>query len=193
MKHSDLLINNIFDSNSVKVGFLSQTDEFDIVTDVLIDKLANGQRLFIAGNGGSASDAQHLAAEFVCKFKEVRPAIHAEALTSDTALITAIANDFGYEYIFTRQLEAKAVSGDVFLAISTSGNSKNIVDALKYCNENEIFSILLTGKSGGEAKKFADISLIANSDNTAFIQDLHQTIYHSLVECVEIGLNLIKG
>lgn len=160
-------------------------ETFDKVVNLVLETINNGGRVFIAGNGGSAADAQHLAAEFVGRFERERIGLPAEALTTDTSVITAIGNDYGYEDIFARQLDAKATSNDLFLAISTSGNSKNIIKALEYCKYNEIKSVLLTGRTGGKSKPLADFILTVPSDKISTIQNVHQDYYHSMIEYVE--------
>jgi D-sedoheptulose 7-phosphate isomerase len=162
--------------------------DFDRALDHLIQSYTSGGRLYIAGNGGSAADSQHLAAEFVCKLAKPRNAIPAEALTTDTSTLTAIANDFGYEFVFSRQLEAKATPKDMFLGISTSGNSANILEAFKVCQAKSIPSILLSGFEGGKAKSLATYSIIVPGDHTGTIQELHICIYHALCAGVEQAL-----
>lgn len=158
---------------------------FEIVTQLIIKQYQSGGRLYIAGNGGSAADSQHLAAEFLSKLAQDRNPLPAEALSVDTSVITAIGNDYGYEKIFARQLIAKATPKDVFLGITTSGNSQNIIEALKICTQNNIPSVLLTGHQGGEAINLADYCLIAPAKTTSGIQEMHAIIYHSLCEAVE--------
>ncbi len=159
---------------------------FEQICYLITECFRTGGRLYIIGNGGSATDASHLAAEFVCKIGRKRPAMPAEALTTDLATLTAISNDFSYEDVFTRQLEAKMTKKDVLLAITTSGNSKNITKALQ--NFQEYTTILLSGKDGGQAKYYSQYSLIVPGNTASEIQELHQTIYHTLVEVVESNL-----
>ena len=162
-------------------------ETYELMVKEIVNRLKQGGRIYIAGNGGSASDAQHLAAEFVCKIDKERPGIAAEALTTDTSLLTAIANDFGYEYVFSRQLETKCTYKDVFIGISTSGNSKNIIEAFKKCNG---LKILFTGKNTGQAASLCDIVISVQGNTTDQIQELHEIIYHSIVYDVE---NLLFG
>ena len=124
----------------------------------MLECYKNGGKLYLAGNGGSAADSQHLAAELISILAYDRNPLPAEAITTDTSAITAIANDYGYEYIFSRQLEGNASDKDMFLAITTSGKSDNLIKALKFCKERGIKTILFTGKDGGQAIKFADFS-----------------------------------
>jgi len=145
-------------SISAKKEFLSNASLRDLLTKAISEIilcLNNKGRLYIAGNGGSAADSQHLAAELVCRFKKNRAAIPAEALSVDTSIITAIGNDFSFDEIFSRQLEAKLDKNDIFLGISTSGNSKNIIKALKTSNYIGAKSIILTGRDGGDTKNLA--------------------------------------
>jgi D-sedoheptulose 7-phosphate isomerase len=142
------------------------------------DALKAGRKLLIAGNGGSAADAQHLAAEFVSRLCQDRPAMRALALTTDTSALTAIGNDYGYECVFARQLDAVALPGDVFMAISTSGNSPNILRALQAARQMDLITIGLTGKSGGKMAPLCDHCLRVPSDVTMHIQEAHLALEH---------------
>jgi D-sedoheptulose 7-phosphate isomerase len=191
MKYESRLEENLKASIQAKRQFLEdavQKENFRIATQVVVDAYRKGGKLLIAGNGGSAADAQHLAAEFVSKLARPRAALPAEALTVDTSTLTAIGNDFSFDEVFSRQLEGKAKPGDVFLGITTSGKSKNIIKALQVCKELKVPSILLTGKDGGDAKKFADYCITVSGTETSTIQELHMVIYHSLCGCVEAEL-----
>lgn len=145
----------------------------------------NGKKTLLAGNGGSAADAQHIAGEFVSRFYFDRPGIASIALTTDTSILTAIGNDYGYENLFARQVQAQGVKGDVFIGISTSGNSKNILKALEVCKEKDILSIGLTGASGGAMKELCDICIKAPSSCTPRIQESHILIGHIICAIVE--------
>ncbi len=147
--------------------------------------LREGGKLMTAGNGGSAADAQHLAAEFISRLTKDRPALHAVALTTDSSILTAVGNDYGYEYVFSRQIEALGKPGDVFLAISTSGNSPNILRALERCRAQGVYSIGVTGGSGGKMKDLCDSIIIAPSSVTQNIQEAHLMIEHILCGLVE--------
>lgn len=142
------------------------------------DALKAGRKLLIAGNGGSAADAQHLAAEFVSRLCQDRPAMRALALTTDTSALTAIGNDYGYECVFARQLEAVGQPGDIFMAISTSGNSPNILRALELSREMNLVTIGLTGKSGGRMARLCQHCLRVPSDVTMHIQEAHLALEH---------------
>jgi D-sedoheptulose 7-phosphate isomerase len=149
------------------------------------DALISGRKLMVAGNGGSASDAQHVAAEFVCRLVDDRPAMCAIALTTNTSILTAVANDYGFERIFARQIEALGQPGDVFLAISTSGNSPNIVRALEQCRAMGIATIGLTGKTGGKMPPLCDYCLRMPSEVTMYIQQAHLALEHIFSLLVE--------
>lgn len=160
-------------------------NEFSAAVRTVILRYKQGGRLYIAGNGGSAADAQHLAAEFVSKLSHDRAPLPAEALTVDTSILTAIGNDYGYHLVFARQLAAKATTKDIFLGISTSGNSENILEALKICRALAIPSIIFCGRNGGAAKSLADYCIIAPGEQTSTIQELHIILAHTLCGCVE--------
>ena len=145
-------------------------------------------RIYIAGNGGSAADAQHLAAEFVSRLVRERAPLAAEALTVDTSVLTAIGNDYGFDQLFSRQLAGKATDKDVFLGITTSGNSPNILKALEQCRTMRVPSIVFCGRDGGAAKALADYCIIAPGAATATIQELHIVLAHTLCECVEAAI-----
>lgn len=155
------------------------------VAERIAQSLQRGGKLMVVGNGGSAADAQHLAAEFISRLTRDRPALHAIALTTDSSILTAIGNDYGYENVFSRQIEAIGRSGDVLLAISTSGNSPNILKALERCATHGVYSIGLTGGSGGKMKDLCDSILIAPSAITQNIQEAHLMIEHILCGLVE--------
>lgn len=159
--------------------------EFEKAVRLIIDRYKAGGRLYIAGNGGSAADAQHLAAEFVSKLAKDRPPLAAEALTVDSSILTAIGNDYGYEKVFSRQLEGKATHKDIFLGITTSGNSQNILHALDSCRMIGIPSIIFTGRDGGLVKTKADCIVTVPGIATSTIQELHIVLAHTLCECVE--------
>jgi len=149
------------------------------------EALKSGNKLMVAGNGGSAADAQHLAAEFVCRLNQDRPAMRAVALTTDSSSLTAVGNDYGFERIFARQIEALGKPGDVFMAISTSGNSPNILRALEVCREMGIGTIGLTGRKGGKMSPICDYCLNIPSDVTMYIQQAHLALEHIFCTIVE--------
>lgn len=147
--------------------------------------LKSGGKLILFGNGGSAADSQHIAAEFIGKFGIKREGLSAVALTTNTSTLTAIGNDFGFEKVFSRQIEALASKNDVIIAISTSGNSKNVIYAVKLAKKKRIQTIGLTGKNGGKLKDIVDIAIRVPSNNTQNIQESHIMIGHILVGLVE--------
>ncbi len=146
--------------------------------------------LFIAGNGGSAADAQHISAEMVGKLSKDRTPLKAYAMTVDSSYLTAVGNDYGYDFVFSRQVEGLMSSQDVFLGITTSGNSTNLIHAFEMTRKLKIPSILLTGKDGGKiaANKTADLVILAPGTHTAEIQEAHMAIYHGLCFAVEYAL-----
>ncbi|MBI5561237.1 MAG: D-sedoheptulose 7-phosphate isomerase [Deltaproteobacteria bacterium] len=153
--------------------------------EAVAESFKGGGKLLIAGNGGSAADAQHLAAEFVNRFEIERPPLPALALTTDTSNITSIGNDYSFDQIFSKQVRALGKEGDVLLAISTSGTSKNITKAVDAAQAMGIKTIALTGKGGGVLAEKADIVLNVDSKTTARIQEVHITVCHILCELVD--------
>jgi D-sedoheptulose 7-phosphate isomerase len=163
-------------------------DQLIVASNEITQAYKNGGCLHVAGNGGSAADSQHLVAELVSKLYKDRTPIKAFALTVDTSILTAIGNDYGYEFVFERQVRAGMSSNDVFLGITTSGNSRNILAALKACKEIGARSIVLTGPSGGECKGLADILINTPGTRTDKIQENHLVVYHTLCELIEKDL-----
>ena len=155
---------------------------------VICDSLSKGGTLFLCGNGGSASDSQHIAAELVGRFTVNRDTLRTIALTTDTSVLTCISNDFSYDEIFSRQLQALARPGDVLLVLSTSGNSSNVIKALSASASIGVVSIALLGKNGGLAKNNADFSLTVPSYSTARIQEVHILIGHIICQLIEKNL-----
>jgi D-sedoheptulose 7-phosphate isomerase len=151
--------------------------------------LRSGGKLLLFGNGGSAADAQHLAAEFVGRFQMERHPLPAIALTTDSSILTAVGNDYGFEQIFARQVQALGRSGDVAIGISTSGNSSNVTGAIKQAAKQDLNTIGLAGRDGGSLAKCVDISITVRSSNTARVQECHITIGHILCELVENDLS----
>jgi len=154
-------------------------------TEAIVKALKGGHKLFFCGNGGSAADCQHIAAEFVGRFQKERRAWPAIALTTDTSALTALGNDYSFDIVFSRQLQALGQAGDVLIAISTSGNSKNVLEAVKQAKAIGMISVGVTGGSGGQLAGLSDIAIIAASSKTARIQESHLVIFHSLCELVE--------
>ena len=170
------------------VGDAATLGTFERAVELVIARYRMGGRLYIAGNGGSAADAQHLAAEFVSRLARDRAPLPAEALTTDSSILTAIGNDYGFDQVFSRQLAGKATQKDVFLGITTSGESANILEALAQCRRMNIPGIVFTGRSGGAAKGLADFCITAPGSATSTIQELHIVLAHTLCECVEAAM-----
>lgn len=152
---------------------------------MIVDAYEQGKKTLLAGNGGSAADAQHIAGEFVSKFYFDRPGIASIALTTDTSIITAIGNDYGYDKLFSRQIQAQGSAGDVFIGISTSGNSANLVEALRMCGQKGIKTIGLTGFTGGKMDSMCDLCIKVPSGETPRIQESHILIGHIICCIVE--------
>jgi phosphoheptose isomerase len=165
-------------------------EAFERAADALTRCLKGGGRLLVAGNGGSAAQAQHLAAEFVGKYDKLERQAHsAIALNVDTSILTAWSNDYHFDLVFARQVEAHGRGGDVFLGISTSGNSKNILEALQAAKRRGLTTITFLGKDGGKAKGLADIEFIVPSKSTGRIQEAHTVLLHALTDTVEHNLH----
>ena len=185
---TEILKKNLTASIEAKQRFLLQDDQlavFDKAVRDVVDRYRRGGRLYIAGNGGSAADAQHLAAEFVSKLARDRAPLAAEALTVDTSILTAIGNDYGYDQVFSRQVAGKMTEKDIFLGITTSGQSPNILNALDTCRQMAIPTIVFAGRNGGAAKEKSDYCIVASGEMTSTIQEIHIVLAHSLCECVE--------
>ena len=164
--------------------------EDEIINSVnLIEKaFISGNKLLICGNGGSAADSQHFASELSGRYEKERPGLPAISLVTDSSALTAIANDYNYQNVFSRQLQALGRPNDVLFAISTSGNSENVLSAIQYAKTNQISTIGLTGKSGGKMAKLVDIPIIVNGSKTARIQEVHILIIHLICELLEFNL-----
>ncbi len=159
--------------------------QIETLSKKCVELYKNEKKTILAGNGGSAADAQHIAAELVGRYGFDRASIPSLALTTDTSNLTAIGNDYGYDKVFSRQLEGMGQDGDLFIGISTSGNSANIVNAFKSAKEKNITTVALVGKDGGEMAKLADISIIVPSNSTPRIQESHILIGHILCDIIE--------
>jgi len=152
---------------------------------LIVEVLKNGNKVLICGNGGSAADAQHFAAELTGRYKTERRGLPGIALTTDTSALTAIGNDYGYDRVFDRQTEALANKGDLLIGISTSGNSKNVISALNLAKEMGCSTIGLTGRDGGAMNEVCDINLVVPSDNTPRIQEMHILFIHTMCQIVD--------
>lgn len=173
--------------NTIKKIESELSDNIFNAVNLIVNTFASGNKLLIAGNGGSAADAQHIAAEFIVRLSKDfnRPALPAIAMTTDSSILTACSNDNGFETIFKRQLEGLAKANDCFMAISTSGNSKNLITALEYTKNNNLKTIGLLGGDGGRMKDLVEIPIIVNQKNTQHIQEAHICIYHIICDLVE--------
>jgi len=157
--------------------------------NLISDSLKNQGKVMVFGNGGSAADAQHFAGEIVGRYKKERKGYPAIALTTDTSIITSVANDYSFDAIFSRQIEALGKKGDIAFGISTSGNSKNVIEGIKKAKELGISTICLLGKDGGKLKDLAELSIVIPSDNIPRIQETHILIIHIICEEVEKNLD----
>ena len=160
-------------------------NKIEIFSKKIISGIKNNNKLLVAGNGGSAADAQHLSTELTVRLKYNRKALPCIALTTDSSALTAIGNDFNFNMIFSRQIEAIGKQDDIFIAISTSGNSKNIINALRMAKKKKIFCFGLLGNNGGEAKKYCDESFIVKSNNPSRVQEIHIIFYQLFCENIE--------
>jgi D-sedoheptulose 7-phosphate isomerase len=166
-------------------AFSPQAGDVDAVATLVADALLAGRTLFTCGNGGSAADAMHLAEELVGRYRSNRRPLAAICLNADVGAITCIANDFGYEVVFARQLEGLARQGDVLVAFSTSGGSPSILKALEAARQRGVAAVALLGKGGGAARELADHAIVVPSANSARIQEIHGLILHAICEEVE--------
>jgi len=160
------------------------------ISNILVDSFQNGKKVLFCGNGGSAADAQHLAAEFSGRFYIDRKALKSEALHCNTSYLTAVANDYGYEHVYSRIIEGIGDTGDILIGISTSGNSKNIINAFEAAKRKGVITISLVGNKGGNMSEVSDHALIVSSNNTPRIQEAHILIGHIICELVEKAIYL---
>jgi len=159
------------------------------IAELAIESLKKNGKVILFGNGGSAADSQHIAAELVGRFKKDRGAIAAVALTTNTSILTSLANDYGYEIVFAKQIEALGQKNDIAIGISTSGKAKNVAAGIKQAKKMGIKTVALTGGDGGDLAKLADVSLLVPSAITARIQEAHITIGHIICELIEQALS----
>jgi D-sedoheptulose 7-phosphate isomerase len=181
------LIEKIFvESARVKVAFAREyADKIVEVVQLIAQAFRDGKKVLLFGNGGSATDASHIAAEFVNRFLMERPPLPAIALNTDPAVITSISNDYSYEQVFSKQLAALGHEGDVVIGISTSGNSPNVIKALETAKKNGMKTVVLTGGTGGKMKTLADYTFIVPSKHTPHIQETHITLGHIICQMVD--------
>ena len=186
----DLIKKHIFEHKAI-LNSMGNLEESIAETAILLIKcLKNNGTIFWCGNGGSASDSQHLAGELIGRFIGDRKPLKSIALNADSAVMTCIVNDYGYEHIFSRQVEGLGSKNDVLVGISTSGNSQNILNALNVANKKDMITVGLLGKGGGDASNLVKQSVIVPSRSTARIQEMHILIGHILCDLIEEGLNL---
>ena len=191
MKNWEIISNNISNSIKVKNEILNDESLINQILDVaetIQNSFENNCKLLLCGNGGSAADAQHLAAEFSGRYYMDRDPLHAEALHTDTSFMTAVANDYSYNDVYSRLIRGIGKKGDILIGLSTSGNSTNIVNALKEAKELGIKTIGFTGKNGGEINQHCDIIIKVPSRDTPRIQEAHLLIGHAICELVEKNL-----
>ena len=185
-----LIERNLAEHREVLEQLHSLEDTIEKTAIMMVDSLKNGKTIFWCGNGGSASDAQHLAGELIGRFKGDRKPLKSISLNADSAVMTCILNDYSYEYIFSRQIEALGVEGDILVGISTSGQSTNINNALNAAKNKKMHTVGFLGKGGGEGLKIVDHGIVIPSQSTARIQEMHITIGHILCELIEEGLGV---
>jgi len=191
MKFKSIISSHIQEHKNVLNSFNDEMiEKIEDISNILVKALSSGNTIFWCGNGGSAGDSQHLAAELIGRFKDDRKPLKSIALTTDTSAITCISNDFSYNKIFERQIEGLGVEGDILVGISTSGNSENIINAIKKCKTIGVKSICLLGKDGGKVRSLADHSIIIDSNSTARIQEMHIMVGQIFCDLIEHGLSL---
>jgi D-sedoheptulose 7-phosphate isomerase len=182
------IINQINDSAATKKAIVENDALVNLLVEVAqacVDVYRKGKKILIAGNGGSAADAQHFAAELVGRYGFDRPSLPSIALTTDSSNLTAIGNDYGYEYVFSRQLEGLGQEGDMFIGISTSGNSQNVINAFISAKDRGITTVALVGRDGGKMASMADYAIIVPSSATPRIQESHLLIEHMICDIIE--------
>ncbi len=177
----DLIKENI----ETKKGFLSQSRNIETAATKMIECLKKGNKILLCGNGGSAADSQHIAAELVGRYHRERKGLAAIALTTDTSILTAWSNDYEYATVFSRQVEALGKKGDILIAISTSGNSLNVLKTAETAKKMGIIVVSFTGKDGGKLKPLSDVNVNVESQSTARIQECHLLAYHIICELID--------
>ncbi|GGG89886.1 SIS domain-containing protein [Silvibacterium dinghuense] len=187
-KQSTLFTQAIADHQKVIEALASQQQVLERIADAMTQAILSGKKVLWCGNGGSAADSQHLAAEFVGRFRRERRGLPSMALTTDTSVLTSVANDYGFEEIFRRQVQAHCMPGDVVVGITTSGNSRNVCAALREARVMGAFTVGFTGTGGGTLGTIADVMLCVPSDDTARIQEAHILCGHVLCDWVEVAV-----
>lgn len=186
--NDNFVVRRMMDSIDAKKAFLENEENVALVekcANAIANSIRKGGKILVFGNGGSASDSLHIVGELLGRFQKERPAFSAIALNADVATMTAIANDYSYDEVFSRQVDGLMKNGDVAIGISTSGNSANVVRAIDVANTKGGTTIALTGKDGGILKSKSDYTIVVSNDTTARIQECHMTIYHIICEMVE--------
>nr|WP_320132407.1 D-sedoheptulose 7-phosphate isomerase [uncultured Holophaga sp.] len=184
----ELLLGHVRESLSLKEAFFAREMHRIVAQgEDMVERLRRGCRVLICGNGGSAADAQHFAAELSGRFVKARRALAGIALSTDTSALTAIGNDYGFEQVFSRQVEALGRPGDLLVGISTSGNSPNVIRAVESARELGMKTLALVGRDGGSLKTLADEALVVPTPVTARIQEVHQMVYHFWCEVIDAG------
>ncbi|OMH40672.1 D-sedoheptulose 7-phosphate isomerase [Desulfurobacterium indicum] len=182
----ELIYYSFLESSDLKRNFIEENKEYLYeVFSKILNCIKDGRKILICGNGGSAADAQHIAAELVGRFLLDRKALPAIALTTDTSVLTAVGNDFGFDAVFERQVEALGLKGDVLIGISTSGNSENIVRAVLKAKQKDLLTVGFLGKDGGKLKDLVDYPIVVKTFSTPRIQEVHITIGHVLCDFIE--------
>ncbi len=175
----------IIESSNLILNSISLSEKIEESINEIIKCFKRGNKIIIFGNGGSAADAQHIVAEFIGRFQKERKSLPAISLTTDSSIITSLANDYSYDIVFSRQCESLVSKGDIVIGISTSGKSKNVEEGIKTAKKRGAITIGLLGGDGGTIKNVADISIVVPSTNTARIQEVHRVIYHIICDIVE--------
>ncbi len=185
----EIIFKRFGETDKIKKQFLQENlPQLIAIIKLIADAFENGNKILLFGNGGSAAEAQHLAAELVNRFLMERPPLPAIALSTDTSILTSIGNDYSFSEIFSKQVAALGKEGDIAIGISTSGNSANVIRAIEVAKEMDIETVALTGNDGGDLAKVADYSLIVSSNSTPCIQEVHMAIGHILCEMVEVQI-----
>lgn len=187
-EHISDILNDSFNNLQKVISDKGLILEIETITTKIIKAFKDGNKLLLCGNGGSASDAQHIAAELSGRFIKERKPLYAEALHVNSSYMTAVSNDYGFEYTYSRMLEAIGQKGDVLIALSTSGNSENVVNAIKMANSLEMLSVGMSGASGGKIKELCQHNIIIPSSNTARIQEAHIIVGHIFCQIIEENL-----
>ena len=184
-KHISDILNDSFNNLQKIINDKGLTAEIEIVTTKIIQAFKDGNKLLLCGNGGSASDAQHIAAELSGRFIKERKPLYAEALHVNSSYMTAVSNDYGFESTYSRMLEAIGKKGDVLIALSTSGNSENVINAVKMANSLGMLSVGMSGAMGGKIKDLCQHNIIIPSSNTARVQEAHILVGHIFCQIIE--------